>query len=105
MSHQVAAPVGITKANVTPGTKLPLSATHLRVIYVELTAKRAADNNTGNVFIGGTGLAAGSAEQIQLEEGDQWSRTARLGECFDLYEMYIDADTATDGVVGYYVPE
>ena len=105
MSHQVKAPIGFTKANVTPGTKLALSATHIRCTYVEVSAKRAAADNTGNVFIGGTGLVAGTAEQVELAPGDVWWREARSGECFDLYDIYMDADTATDGVAGYYIPQ
>ena len=98
------ASVAIIKAVTTAGTAEGLAAEATLATYVEVTAKKTAGDNTGNVFIGAVGLDQGSAEGVEMLPGDTWWRQARPGECFDLADIYIDADTSADGVAGYYVP-
>ena len=98
------APVEIIKAVPVAGTAEKLVAAATLATYVEVTAKRAAADNAGNIFIGASTLDRGVAEGIELVPGESWYRQARPGEAFDLSQMYIDVDNATDGVAGYYIP-
>lgn len=98
------APAELIKAVAVAGTAEKLVANATLATYLIVTAKRTAADNTGNVFIGASTLDKGAKEGIELLPGDWYERTARPGEAFDLSQMYIDADNATDGVAGFYVP-
>jgi hypothetical protein len=100
----VAAPVELIKAVAVAGTAEKLVAASTLATYLIVTAKKAAANNAGNVFIGASTLDQSTREGVELFPGDTYERVARPGECFDLAGMYLDADTAADGVAGYYVP-
>jgi len=98
------APVELIKAVAVPSTAEKLVAVATLATYMIVTAKQTAADNAGNVFLGASTLDKGVKEEVELLPGDWYERTARPGECFDISQMYIDADTAADGVAGFYVP-
>ena len=93
-----------SKAVATPSTAVPLVASSTMASYLIFTAKRAASDNTGNIFFGGSGLDQGVAEGVEMYPGDVYEWPLRPGEVVDLTDIYIDADTASDGVVFTYSP-
>jgi len=97
-------PVAVSQFIATPSTAEALvgSETFARVLHLQ--AKRAAADNSGNVFVGLTGLDSGAAEMFELEPGAVFSFEMPAGTKIDLNDVYIDSITATDGVVGWYVP-
>ena len=97
-------PVLIVKANATPSTALPLVASETFVRAFYLQAKKVAGDNTGNVFVGLSALDQGVAEQFELTPGATFEITMPAGTKLDLNDVYIDADTAADGVIGWYIP-
>lgn len=102
MNAQPRSAVAISKAVTTPSTAVPLSSTRIYASSLFLMAKKAASDNTGNVFIGASGLDQGVDEGIELRPGDYWEPYIKDSEKIDLSTVYIDADTAADGVVGFY---
>ena len=104
MPLTINSPVAITKAVTTASTAVPLVAVATYAIKIVLCAKKAAADNTGNVFIGTSTLDQGVAEGLELDPGDSWEFEAPGGMEMNLADFYIDADTAADGVVGFYIP-
>jgi len=98
------APVAIIKAVAAAGTAEPLTAVPTLATYIEVSAKKTAAVNAGNVFIGASTVVKAATESVELAPGDVWYKQARPGECFDLANIYIDADTTADGVAGFYTP-
>lgn len=98
-----ATPVAFAVVEAT-GEK-PLAATETLATRVFIQAKLVDGDNTGNVFIGPTSLVAGTAEKgIELIPGAFLELQTNEGELLDLNEIYVEADTAGDGVVGFYYP-
>jgi hypothetical protein len=98
-------PLAITAKTVTtPGTAEALVGSETYVRSLTLQAKKAAGDNTGNVFIGVSGLDQGVNEMIELEPGQTFTLTAPAGTKINIATLYIDADNAGDGVVGIYIP-
>jgi len=95
---------GVIKAVTTAGTAVKLVAAETFARSVMLTAKRATTDNAGSVFIGVSDLDMGVKEYLELAPGDYWELPAHPGVKFDLSTIYIDADNATDGVAGIYMP-
>ena len=89
-------------ATPTSAENLVVSETFARSVYLQ--AKRAAADNSGNVFIGLSGLDSGVAEMFELEPGAVFSFEMPAGTKIDLNDVYVDSITADDGVVGWYVP-
>lgn len=85
-----------------PATAVALTTTEIHAKTVSIQAKKAASDNTGNVFIGPTGLTRGTVEGIELEPGDEYTLPIPAGDFIDLRSIYVDADTAADGVVVLY---
>lgn len=101
--------VGVQQFVAASGTAerlVPTTTIRKMARMVCLYAKKAAANNVGNVFIGvknGTlDLAAGTVEYIELLPGDYWEWPGPTP--LDLSNLWIDADTNNDGVVGFYDP-
>ncbi len=84
-----------SKTVTTPSTAVAISDTD---VICEggavLQAKKVDGNNTGNVFVGDSTLDQGVKEGIELAPGGSMSI-----ENLNLKDLYIDADTAGDGVV------
>jgi hypothetical protein len=98
-------PLAITPKTVTtPGTAEAIVGSEAYVRSLTLQAKKAAGDNTGNVFIGVSGLDQGVNEMIELEPGQTFTLTAPAGTRINIATLYIDADNAGDGVVGIYIP-
>jgi len=95
---------GVVKVVAATGTAVPLTAGSVPASWVGIQAKKVATDNTGNVFIGVTGLAAGSAEFLELAPGGYQEISAPAGQSIDLNDIYIDALTNDDGVVALYIP-
>lgn len=97
-------PVRFSKAVTTPGTEVALFASATECVMFQIRAQRATGQNAGDVFIGPTGVDKDTAQTITLERGDYLEQPAIDGVKYDLNEWYIDADTASDGVSGWYIP-
>ena len=93
----------VVKAVTTPSTAVALVASQTFCRKVELQARKVAGDNTGALFVGLSDLDQGVAELIELAAGDSWSFEAVAGTKLDLNTIYIDADNAADGVVGWYL--
>lgn len=85
-----------------PGTAVPLSTTPLYVKKAAITATRAAAVNAGLVFIGDSEVDKDTSRQRSLNPGDEWDLPIAEGELKDLSTVYVDAETATDGVYVMY---
>jgi type 1 glutamine amidotransferase len=101
--------VGVQQFVAASGTAerlVPTTTIRKMARTVILQAKKAAADNTGNVFIGVKDgvidLAAGSVEYLELMPGDYWEWPGPAP--IDLSNLWIDADTNADGVVGFYDP-
>lgn len=92
--------IEIVKAVATPGTAVALAPANTNVVYVLLQAKAVTGDNTGNVFIGKSGVDKTTRQIVKLAAGDVWEPEIPRGEYLDLSELYIDAATAADGVTG-----
>jgi hypothetical protein len=92
----------------TPGTPVALSATTLKVRRFWLMAKKVTGVNAGNVFVGDSTVDYVTAQQLLLAPGTYWEPPwpdhGRVDTFLDLANVYIDAATAGDGVVGGYLP-
>jgi len=97
-------PVAVSQfiAVASTAEALVASETFARELYLQ--AKKAAGDNTGNVFIGLSTLDQGVAELFELAPGDTYRLPMPAGTKVDLNDIYIDADNANDGVVGWYIP-
>lgn len=97
-------PVKVVKAVATPSTAVALVAASTFCTRFDLQAKKVAADNAGSVFVGLSDLDQGVAELFELKPGESMSREYTAGRKFDLANLYIDADSAGDGVVGWYDP-
>ena len=97
-------PVLITQFIATASTAEALIGSETFARSVHLQAKKATTDNTGNIFIGLSGLDQGTAEVFELAPGDSFDLDMPAGTKIDLNDIYIDADTNNDGVVGWYIP-
>ena len=95
-------PHRLVKAVATPSTAQQLTATAGYADSAVIQARRTAGNNAGNVFIGISTEDQGLIETIELPPGDSISLLPVPGQRYDLTKLYVDADTATDGVVVLY---
>ena len=98
------APVAVTQAVAVPATAERLTAVNTYVIEVILWAGRDGGANAGNVFIGSATVDSVTPRQIELAPGETMTISARAGMMFDLYDLWVDAAVATDGVRGFYYP-
>lgn len=97
-------PVKVTQFVATASTAEALVGSETFATAVYLQARKVNGPNTGNVFIGLDDLDQGSAELFEVEPGQTWEYKCSAGRKVDLNDIYIDADTADDGVVGWYEP-
>ena len=95
---------GVSQFVAVPSTAEALAADTTYATYVELTARKAAGANTGDVYVGVTGLDQGSLEYHPLSAGERWYMTCPAGVHIDLNDIYVDAINADDGVIGWYIP-
>jgi len=98
-------PVVVVQAVAVPSTAEPLAANNTYAREIHLQAKRVAADNAGNVFVGLADLDQGVAELFELTPGQTISIVLPAGLRVDLNDIYVDADNATDGVVGWYIPQ
>ena len=96
LSNKTVAVAGTREALASAAT----TATMVRQLTV--CAKRAAADNTGNIFIGDSTLDQGVKEGIELAPGEKWEFPVPQGQWMDLSDVFIDADNADDGVVYVY---
>jgi len=97
-------PVKVTQFVAVASTAEALVASETFARVLHLQAKRATADNATNVFVGLSDLDQGVAELFELSPGDTLDLDMPAGTKIDLNDLYIDADTATDGVVGWYIP-
>ena len=95
--------VSAIQAVAVPSTAEALIGSQTYAISLCLQARRTAGDNTGNVFIGLSNLDQGIVEYIELQPGDYYELPIPRGAKLDLNTVYVDADVATDGVVGFYM--
>lgn len=98
-------PLPLAKSVTVPGTSAPISAddaTYFSAMILE--ARKSTGVNTGNVYVGTSSVDKATAQQLVLTPGDNISVEAPEGKKLDLNDFYIDADTADDGVTGWYIP-
>jgi len=87
-----------------PGTAVALSAVSLPVRSFDIMAKKVTGANTGVVYLGNSTVDYATNQGIKLVVDAYWEKHAPPGDTIDLAEVYIDADTAGDGVVfNYYI--
>ncbi len=99
--------LGITQGSkmvAAPGTRVPLSSTDVFTKSVFIQAKRLTEDNTGKIYIGDENLAYGSNEGPAFTPGADLTISSSDGEGVNLKLIYVDAATATDGVVFLYIP-
>ena len=96
-------PVLITKAVAVPGTAEPLVAVSTLVTQLVIEARKVGGVNTGIVYLGTSAVDKASSQQITLDPGDNYEFIAAEGQSLDLDSLYIDADTAADGITGWYI--
>ena len=87
---------------VSTAQQLIVASTYARHLYLQ--AKKVAADNTGNVFIGLSDLDQAAAELFELIPGATYELKMPAGCKVELNNIYIDADNANDGVVGWYIP-
>lgn len=97
-------PVKIVQAVAAPGTAEPLLATETFALAFFLQAKRVDGGNTGRVYLGLSDVDKSTDQLFDLGPNDPAHLEAPYGTQIDLNEIYVDAVTATDGVVGWYIP-
>ena len=83
------------KTVTSAGTAVALSTTSQRVASLTIVVK---DNNTGRVYVGGSGVD--STVNRGLQASDTLTHTPSSG-WLDLSELYIDSDVNSEGVDFY----
>jgi len=90
----------------TPGTAVALSATDLWVTSLVIQAKKVGAANTGNIFVGDSTVDKTTKQLVTLANNSSaWEFPIPAGAAVNLADIYIDAATADDGVVGAYTTE
>ena len=97
-------PVKVVQAVAVPSTAEALVGSETFAREVHLQAKKVAGDNTGNVFVGLSDLDQAAAELFELTPGQPMSIVMPPGTMVNVADIYVDADTADDGVVGWYIP-
>ena len=97
-------PVAVTQAVAVPGTAERLTVGAVYALAVVLYAGRDDAVNTGNVFVGSATLDSATIKQVALVPGDSLQISAPPGGMINLYDIFVDAIDATDGVRGFYYP-
>lgn len=94
------------QAVAAPGTSEALVASETMVRALWMFAKRVGGANAGVVFLKqGTGSSDLRADHtVALNPGDYWEKLIPQGTMYDLANLWIDAEVATDGVLFGYVP-
>ena len=94
--------VQFSKTVAAAGTAVALIGAETHVTEVHLMAKKVGGANTGNVFIGVSTVDKTTRQIIELQPGDYWEPPIEPGKQINLADLYIDAATTADGVVGVY---
>ncbi len=97
-------PILVSQFIAVASTAEALAAGGTNARMLMLQAKKVAGDNTGNVFIGLAALDQGVAEMFELTPGATFEIVMPAGTMVDLNDVYVDADNATDGVIGWYIP-
>jgi len=95
------------KANVAPGSSLALVTSETMVRALWVMAKRAGAANAGVVYLKQDTAAANDLRadhEIALNPGDYWEKPIVQGTMYDLANLFLDAEVATDGVIFGYTP-
>jgi len=95
------------QANVTPGSSLALVTSDTMVTALWVMAKRAGAANSGDVYLKQDTAAANDlrgSHAIALRPGDYWEKPIPADTKYNLANLYLDADVATDGVIFEYTP-
>jgi len=93
------------KPVATPDTSVPLAAAAANVRAVWMVAKRTDAANAGTVYIKDSTVDKDNKQGVALAPGDYFEIPIPAGTTIDLHTVYVDADTATDGVCGGYITE
>jgi len=88
-------------AVATPGTAVQLSTTDLWVTKLAFQPGKVTGANTGNVYLGGSDVDKTSNRCIQIANSVALTEFPTSGS-LNLAELYVDADTAADGLRIYY---
>ncbi len=80
------------------GTAERLAASRTPAVWVIVQAK---SGNTGTIFLGGAAVADGNGGELAAGDSVKLSRNTEF-EDYDLYDIWVDTDSAGDGVVFLY---
>lgn len=99
-------PVEGNQMVAVPTTSEAVVAAQTNVRAFWCMAKRAAADNTGEVYLNvGTATSDLSGDHwVMLDPGDYWEMPIPIEAKFDLNNLYVDAEIATDGIVWGYFP-
>lgn len=93
------------KTVTTAGTQEQLIAEHIKTRYLVITAELS---NTNNIYIGDSDVSSTNAF-IQLDSAQKMiidlTGDTREEAVIDLYDIWVDADTNTEGVYFGYLQE
>lgn len=84
------------------GTAVALDTETHHVVSLLVHAGRAAAANTGTVYVGDSNVDASSAKGLRLEPGDTWEPDISTDDPWIMSDIFVDADTTSDGVTGLY---
>jgi len=92
------------KILTSAGTAERLIGTSTLVTRLIMTAKLVDAVNTGSAFWGDTTVEYSVLETGETAPGESFEINSPEGECFDLYDIYVDAAVSGDGFVFNYLP-
>jgi len=69
-----------------------------------IQAKKVTGANTGNVYVGTSGIVTASAQEIELQPGDSYALPIPAGDWMDLSQVFIACATSGDGVIVHFSP-
>jgi copper(I)-binding protein len=101
----MALPVRIYDLAITvaaAGTAVPLSATAVDVKSLWLRAAKVGGANTGKVYVGISTVDQSTRQIVELDKGVTFQFPIPDGATINLADVYVDAATNADGVVGLY---
>lgn len=97
-------PVSGSKTVTAAGTQERLVAASTKASVLILQAKLVDAANSGSAYWGDSTCQYSVKEANELSPGESCEIRAQPGECFDLYNIYVDAANNGDGFVYNYIP-
>ena len=97
MSRQL---IQFARAVTAAGTAVALTTASTSVVSLEMEARRVDGDNIGAVYIGDSTVDKASAQGFRLNPGATWSAPINPTDPWVVNQVFVDADNASDGVVG-----